>query len=83
MFSIVKSVFRTLASVLIVSLMLVNCKPKAASNEEVQAEVASDFIINVVSEGMDIQMPDTITSGWHTFRFINKSPDVHFLLFDK
>lgn len=83
MISINKSIIRTLAVLLFVSSLLVNCKPKATSKEEIKEEVTSDYIINVVSEGMDIQMPDTITSGWHTFKFHNKSPDVHFLLFDK
>lgn len=46
-------------------------------------EVAKDDVIEIITEVMDFQMPDTIPSGWNTFRFINKSEEVHFFLLDK
>ena len=73
---------RIIGLFLIFSLVLINCKPKAEQKEPID-EVKSDAVVHVVSEGMDIQMPDTLTAGWHTFKFHNKSPDEHFILFDK
>ena len=32
---------------------------------------------------MDFQTLDTIKSGWNTFKYLNKSNEVHFFLLDK
>jgi hypothetical protein len=32
---------------------------------------------------MDFQLPDTILSGWNTFKYINNSPEPHFFIFEK
>ena len=42
-----------------------------------------DNAIEIVTEVMDFQMVDKIPSGWHTFRYINKSNETHFFLLDK
>ncbi|MEX0997540.1 MAG: hypothetical protein WDZ45_10865 [Flavobacteriaceae bacterium] len=39
--------------------------------------------IEVVTEIMDFQMPGQIPSGWNTFRYINKSEETHFFVFEK
>ena len=39
--------------------------------------------IEIVTEAMEFQMPDTINSGWNTFRYQNQSPYTHFFLIDK
>jgi hypothetical protein len=57
---------------IIALLMLQACKP--ANREKV---------VEVVSNAMDFQMPDEIPAGWNTFRYINKSEEVHFILLDK
>ncbi len=40
-------------------------------------------VIEIITENMDFQMPDTISSGWNTFRYKNQSPQTHFILIDK
>ncbi len=38
--------------------------------------------IEIVTEAMDFQMPDTITSGWNTWHYSNQSTQTHFILID-
>ncbi len=42
-----------------------------------------DEAIEIITENMDFQMPDSITSGWNTFRYKNQSTQTHFFLIDK
>lgn len=39
-------------------------------------------IIEIVTESMEFQMPDTIPAGWLTWRYHNKSTQTHFILID-
>lgn len=38
--------------------------------------------INIVTNAMDFVTQDTVPSGWNTFKYINKSTEPHFVLFD-
>lgn len=60
-----------------------SCKneKKKSRIEAVEEEV--DNAIEIITENMDFQMPDTISSGWNTFRYKNMSPQTHFFLVDK
>jgi len=49
------------------------------TNEAAQKENT----VNILTENMDFQMPDTITSGWNTFVYRNASAQTHFFLIDK
>jgi hypothetical protein len=40
-------------------------------------------VIDIVSTHMDIEVQSTISSGWTTFRYDNRSHNPHFVLFDK
>lgn len=40
-------------------------------------------VVEIVTNNMDFQMPDSISSGWHTFKYENKSSETHFFLIDK
>lgn len=72
-----------LITLLFASLGIQSCKSdkKQPNNEPV--EVEKDNIIEIITENMDFQMPDTISSGWNTFRYKNMSPQTHFFLVDK
>lgn len=50
------------------------CAPGDSRQEEV---------IDILTESMEFQMPDTIRPGWQTFRYTNKSYETHFFLLDK
>lgn len=61
-----------------------NDQKKNGTSEEVVSEVLEDSFegIEIVTNVMDFQTKDTIQSGWNTFKYINKSTEPHFILFD-
>ena len=77
-----KRISKKTSVVLAILLTIFSCKTekKAESKELVKQ---NDPVIEIVTESMDFQMVDTISSDWHTFKYVNKSPDTHFFLFDK
>lgn len=40
-------------------------------------------LVEVTTTGMNFILPDTIASGWTSFRYTNESPWAHFILIDK
>jgi len=58
-----------------------NSDKKRAKNNIVEAE--KENLIEIITKDMDFQMPDTIPSGWNSFRYKNLSPQTHFFLVDK
>lgn len=65
---------------LLAILMMTGCKTDKKT--VVAVDKLKDSTIEIVTEIMDFQSVDTITSGWNTFRYINKSEETHFVLFD-
>ena len=63
--------------------LLQSCKSDKKEVVKEQIEEPVDNSIEIVTEVMDFQMVDTITSGWNTFRYFNKSKETHFFLLDK
>ncbi|MFX0557513.1 hypothetical protein ACOCEA_11990 [Maribacter sp. CXY002] len=78
------SVLHFLMAIVTISL-LQSCKddkkPKDKKEVEISA-VADGNIVEVITETMEFQMPDTIPSGWTTWRYNNKSNQTHFILID-
>lgn len=70
--------------ILIIILMLLftacDSGKKQAQSEE---ETVKENVIEIVTRNMEFQVVDEIPSGWNTFRYINKSTQVHFFLIDK
>lgn len=64
-------------------IALTGCKETKKSETEIPSIPPPDPAIEVVTEGMDFQIRDTIQSGWQTFRYTNKSSEPHFLLLEK
>ena len=57
-----------------------------SEKKEVEKNVAIkpvSQLVEIVTNDMDFQMPDTISSGWHTFKYDNRSLETHFFLLDK
>ena len=63
-------------------LLMQSCKTDKKQKNTI-VEVKKENVIEIITENMDFQMPDTITSGWNTFRYKNLSPQTHFFLVDK
>ncbi len=64
-------------------LILLSCKNENNENPPQNVETENEQLVGIITESMDFQMPDTITSGWNTFRYKNASPQTHFFLVDK
>ncbi len=71
-------------------LTLIGCKnekkPEPISEEIVEVgEIIQEpkNVIDIVTRSMEFISVDTISSGWNTFRYDNKSNETHFFLLDK
>lgn len=64
-------------------LFVLSCKSDKKESPRKTVIEESENVIEIITENMDFQMPDTITSGWNTFRYKNLSPQTHFFLVDK
>ncbi|GAB2775472.1 hypothetical protein GCM10010465_22440 [Actinomadura fibrosa] len=53
-----------------------------ALQEVKEANAKPTDVVDITTETMEFQMPDTIPSGWVTWRYHNKSTQTHFILID-
>lgn len=66
------------------AILFLNCKSDRKSNlESLNAKTSNNQVIDVITEGMEFQMVDSIPYGWNTFRYHNKSHEVHFFILEK
>lgn len=75
--------FLLIASIACIVFSLQSCKTDKKVKKEDAQVMDEKEVIDILTENMDFQMPDTITSGWNTFRYKNASPQTHFFLVDK
>jgi len=61
----------------------IGCNSEKKEDKNNIAKKPKAKLVEIVTEDMDFQMQDTISSGWHTFHYDNKSSETHFFLFDK
>ncbi len=78
-----RNYFKEILCLVLIVLFATNCKKVVKIEKSNGVELKSEKVIEIVTQEMDIQMVDTISSGWNTFRFHNNSNDTHLLLFDK
>ncbi len=64
-------------------LLIQSCKSDKRQETNTIVEEEKENVIEIITENMEFQMPDTISSGWNTFRYKNVSPQTHFFLVDK
>lgn len=60
-----------------VVVLLISCQPKQ------KKAISVESVVEVTTTDMDFQLVDKITSGWHTFRYMNNSSETHFFVFEK
>ena len=60
-----------------------SCNSRKKENPTISKPTQKQTEIEIITNNMDFQMPDTLQSGWNTFRYINKSTETHFFLLDK
>lgn len=59
-----------------------SCKSENNQSDTESKEVKVENAVEVITEAMEFQMPDTIPSGWNIFRYKNLSPQTHFILIE-
>ena len=62
--------------------LTLSCKSENTEIELTPESVEKNNVIEILTENMDFQAPDTIPSGWTTWRYTNKSTQPHFILID-
>ncbi|OMP29862.1 hypothetical protein [Mangrovimonas sp. DI 80] len=73
---------------LFVFILFLNCKGDKKTNEvreevTIEAEKPKDQVAEYYTESMEFIGPDSLSSGWTTFRYSNKSFETHLFLLDK
>jgi len=84
-FVTIKSPSKNLTLLLVFLMMFFafqSCKSEKKESKPEEIEMEKENVIDILTENMDFQMPDTIPSGWVTFRYKNASPQTHFALID-
>ena len=77
-----KTIFLLFLNLAIV-VSLYSCKSDKKQNKNEDPNILKENAINILTENMDFQMADTISSGWNTFKYKNASTQTHFFLIDK
>lgn len=62
---------------------LQSCRSDKNQTSNAVVENENDGVVEVITEAMEFQMPDTIASGWNNFHYINRSPQTHFFLIEE
>ena len=70
-------------TILMILFNFQSCKSDKKEAQTEELEMAKENTVDILTENMDFQMPDTIPSGWVTLRYKNASPQTHFILIDK
>lgn len=68
---------------LAVLLFAISCKNDKKTKEMIEVEPKKEAVIEIVTQAMEFNTVDTITSGWNTFRYKNNSSETHFFLMEK
>ena len=70
---------------IIISLLfgLTACVSDKKTENKKETLVEKENVIEIITKNMEFQIADEIPSGWNTFRYTNKSTQVHFFLIDK
>jgi len=71
----------------IATIVFFNCNNEKKEQIKLQdtetEEIKKDNYIEIITRSMEFQMPDTIPSGWNTFKYNNLANETHFFRFVK
>jgi hypothetical protein len=73
----------SIALLSVVMLAFMSCKTEQKQPEKKTEIKKNENVVEILTTNMEFQMPDTISSGWNTFRYINQSPQTHFFTIEK
>lgn len=70
---------------LIVLVMLVSsCTPGGDKKETESAQQEEQSLeVEIITNALEIQMPDSLPSGWTTFKYLNNSQMTHLIVFER
>ncbi|MBD0822467.1 hypothetical protein [Aestuariibaculum marinum] len=73
--------------IFLAAIFITSCKNDKHKNtippQATELESLDNNIVEVTTNVMDFVMPDTLRSGWNTFRYTNKSTETHFFILEK
>lgn len=72
--------FKTIVGLALLFFIFQACKTE---KKDVIKEADKEEVVEIITNAMDFQSIDTISSGWNTFKYINKSEETHFFLLEK
>ena len=72
--------FKTIVGLALLFFIFQACKTE---KKDVIKETDKEEVVEIITNAMDFQSIDTISSGWNTFKYINKSEETHFFLLEK
>lgn len=64
-------------------LSIIACKQHQKNKEQTNTKPKQNQAIEITTRSMEFIAPDTIPSGWNTFKYHNLSNETHFFLLDK
>jgi hypothetical protein len=64
-------------------MIFIACSSDRRTEDKSESKVEVENVIEIITQNMEFQVADQIPSGWNTFRYTNKSSQVHFFLIDK
>jgi len=81
----IKPIFSKIYGPIILSFFfcLNACISDKKTDQKEENLVKNEKVIEIITQNMEFQVADEIPSGWNTFRYTNKSTQVHFFLIDK
>jgi len=71
---------KTIVGLALLLFIFQACKTE---KKDVIKETDKEEVVEIITNAMDFQSIDTISSGWNTFKYINKSEETHFFLLEK
>ena len=78
-----KLAFAPLLSLNMILFGFFGCDKAKKTPDRIKLDNDASTVIEIVTNNMDFVVQDTISSGWHTFRYMNNSNETHFFLLDK
>ncbi|MCF7561731.1 hypothetical protein L3X39_13870 [Sabulilitoribacter multivorans] len=71
-------------SLSILILFVFSCKTDKKEQNKIKKDIEKQQnYIEIITRSMEFICPDTISSGWNTFKYYNLSNETHFFLMDK
>src|SRR5690606_11491877 len=72
----------TFVALSVIFMLVQSCKKVKKDTVQLAAQIEKEVVFEIITEDMNFIAPDTISQGWNTWRYINKSEQPHYILID-